>query len=147
MQIYSAVTRRYLESGGTPDGAFQLEEAHQEGFLRHFGLNESPFGVTPDPEFLFSTPMHKAALQGLINSIESKLGFSVLLGDAGTGKTTLLFQLLTHYAECARTAFVFQTQCSPRDLLRYIASELELPGPIRDEVSLHQRLKAMLIKE
>jgi TonB family protein len=130
-----------------PESAFVLARAEQEGFLRHFGFRESPFGVTPDPEFLFWTRMHNAALQSIISSIESNLGFSVLLGNPGTGKTSLLFHLLAQYRESARTAFIFQTQCKPHDLIRHIASELDLAVPRRDEVSLHQKLNGMLVEE
>ena len=130
-----------------PESAFVLARAEQEGFLRHFGFRESPFGVTPDPDFLFWTRMHNAALQAIISSIESNLGFSVLLGNPGTGKTSLLFHLLSLYRESARTAFIFQTQCKPHDLVRHIASELDLAVPRRDEVSLHQKLNGMLLEE
>ena len=95
----------------------------------------------------FSGPRHTGALQALINSIESNLGFSVLLGQPGTGKTTLLFHLLAQYRESARTAFVFQTQCRPHDLIRHIASELDLPLAGGDEVFLHRKLNGMLLKE
>jgi TonB family protein len=71
----------------------------------------------------------------------------VLLGEPGLGKTTLLLQLLTQYRNSARTAFIFQTQCKRYELLRYLASELELPVMKRDEVSLHRRLKEMLVDE
>lgn len=127
--------------------AFILARNQREGFLRHFGFRESPFGVTPDPEFLFWSERHSGALQALINSIESNLGFSVLLGQPGTGKTTLLFHLLAQYRDSARTAFVFQTQCRPHDLIRHIASELELPLVRGDEVFLHRKLNGMLLKE
>lgn len=130
-----------------PESAFVLARAEQEGFLRHFGFRESPFGVTPDPDFLFWTRMHNAALQAIISSIESNLGFSVLLGNPGTGKTSLLFHLLSLYRESARTAFIFQTQCKPHDLVRHIASELDLAVPRRDEVSLHQKMNGMLLEE
>jgi len=131
----------------TPQSAFLMARTQREAFLRHFGFRESPFGVTPDPEFLYWSRMHSAALQAMIDSIESNLGFSVLLGKSGTGKTSLLFHLLAQYRESARTAFVFQTQCGPHDLIRHIASELDLPTSGRDEVSLHQKLNEMLLKE
>lgn len=127
----------------------EFQEARDQGaeFLRHFGFSESPFGVTPNPAFLFSSRLHFTALQSLIQSIESNLGFAVLLGEPGMGKTTLLLQLLTQYRDSARTAFIFQTQCKRYELLRYLASEFELPVIKRDEVSLHRRLKDMLVDE
>jgi MSHA biogenesis protein MshM len=121
-------------------------ERHQQ-FLQHFGLRELPFGVTPNPGFLFSSKRHRAALESLVQSIESNLGFTVLLGEPGMGKTTLLRQLLRQYRDSARTAFLFQTQGKRYDLLRYLASELELPDSKGDEVLLHQGLKEMLVNE
>jgi TonB family protein len=91
--------------------------------------------------------MHYTALQAIVTSIESNLGFSVLLGKPGTGKTSLLFHLLAQYRESARTAFIFQTQCNSHDLVRHIASELDLAVGRRDEVSLHQKLNGMLLEE
>ncbi len=119
----------------------------RESLLRYFGFHEAPFGVTPNPDFLFSSGIHAAALQSMVQSIESNLGFTVLLGEPGMGKTTLLHHLLAQYRDSARTAFIFQTQCKRYDLLRYLASELELPVRKRDEVSLHQHLKEMLVNE
>jgi TonB family protein len=127
-------------------GMLAAEERSQE-LLQHFALRELPFGVTPNPSFLFSSRMHRAALQSMIQSIELNLGFTVLLGEPGTGKTTLLLQLLTQYRDSARTAFIFQTQGRRFDLLRFLVSELELPDSNGDEVLLHQRLREMLVNE
>ena len=135
------------EQGPIPVPTTSSARDQDEKLLRHFGFRESPFGVTPNPAFLFSSGMHRAALQSMIQSIESNLGFTVLLGGPGMGKTTLLLQLLTQYRDSARTAFIFQTQCKRYDLLRFLASELELPGVQHDEVGLHQRLKEMLVNE
>lgn len=145
--MYPVLTSNATNRRAPVEAAFRQARTEREALLKHFGFHQLPFAVTPDPGFLFRSGMHRAALEAIIHSIESNLGFTVLLGDPGTGKTTLLFQLLTQYRDCARTAFIFQTQCKPHDLLRYIASELELPGSKRDEVSLHQRLKAMLVEE
>ncbi|HEX7961775.1 MAG TPA: TonB family protein [Terriglobales bacterium] len=140
-------TNNAPEHGSVPvvDCAGAREECHE--LLRHSGFKEVPFGVTPNPAFLFLSKMHLAALNSMVQSIESNLGFTVLLGDPGVGKTTLVLRLLTQYHDSARTAFIFQTQCKRYELLRYLASELELPGDGRDEVSLHQRMKEMLVDE
>jgi len=59
-----------------------------------FGLRKSPFGLTPDPSFLFLTEQHREALCGLTLAILQRKGFTVLTGEAGTGKTTLLARVL-----------------------------------------------------
>jgi TonB family protein len=145
--MYPPVTNDGQERPAAIDPTFLWSRNQRDAFLSHFGFRESPFGVTPDPEFLFFSTIHRGAFEAMIHSIESNLGFTVLLGEPGTGKTTLLFQLLKQYQYCARTAFVFQTQCRPHDLLRYVASELDLPWRRRDEVTLHQRLNELVVKE
>jgi TonB family protein len=145
--MYPISTKNAPEHDAIPVAEFQEATGQGAEFLRHFGFCESPFGVTPNPAFLFSSRLHFTALQSLIQSIESNLGFAVLLGEPGMGKTTLLLQLLTQYRDSARTAFIFQTQCKRYELLRYLASEFELPVMKRDEVSLHRRLKDMLVDE
>ena len=59
-----------------------------------FELTKNPFRMTPDPELLFFTPAHREAFAGLTYSILSRKGFTVLTGDAGTGKTTLVTAIL-----------------------------------------------------
>src|SRR6185312_8705356 len=135
------------ERGPAVDLAFLRARREIDEFLSYFGFRESPFGVTPDPGFLFMSRRHREALDAMIQAIESNLGFTVLLGEPGLGKTTLLFQLLAQYRDSARTAFIFLTRCKPNDLLRYLASELELPGLNRDEVAFHQRLNDLLVRE
>lgn len=59
-----------------------------------FGLQKNPFNMTPDPGLLFIPPQHREALAGLTYAILSRKGFATLIGDAGTGKTTLLARTL-----------------------------------------------------
>jgi len=63
-------------------------------YYQFFGLQKEPFGMTPDPSFLFLSAAHREALAGLTYAILSRKGFVVLTGDAGTGKTTLLTRVL-----------------------------------------------------
>ena len=65
-------------------------------YTEFFGLSKEPFRLTPDPEFLYLTPQHREALAGITYAIVGRKGFTVLTGDAGTGKTTLLTRVLGH---------------------------------------------------
>jgi general secretion pathway protein A len=58
-----------------------------QGFYR---LNDHPFRLTPDPAYICLTAQHREALSGLLYGIRTRLGLTVLIGEAGTGKTTLL---------------------------------------------------------
>jgi general secretion pathway protein A len=64
-------------------------------YEQHFGLCERPFELTPNPRYLVLTPSHEEALGNLEYAIASRKGITVLLGEAGTGKTTLLRKALT----------------------------------------------------
>src|SRR2546427_6118737 len=92
--------------------------------LKFFGRREQPFGVTPDPSFLYLSPTHCEALASLFYGIETGRGFLALIAKPGMGKTTLLFHLLQKYRNSARTAFLFQTQCTSRELMRFLIAEL-----------------------
>jgi TonB family protein len=116
-------------------------------FFRHFGLDTQPFGVTPDPSFLYESGPHREALASLINSIESGLGFSSLIGDPGLGKTTLLYALLERYGPTSRTAFVFTARSRGDELLRQILDDFEVPVP-KDEVNaMYRSFRDMLVAE
>ena len=68
-----------------------------------FKLQSSPFGTSPDPRFLYMMPHTREALACLEYGISARKGFTVLTGEVGTGKTTLLRRLLTDPG-LARTA-------------------------------------------
>jgi general secretion pathway protein A len=55
-----------------------------------YGLRELPFDLTPNPKYLFLTPRHREALSNLEYGLSSAKAITVLIGEAGTGKTTLL---------------------------------------------------------
>jgi len=66
-------------------------------YFNVLGLSKEPFSSSPDPEFFFESNEHKAALTRLLIEIRLRRGLCVILGDVGTGKTTLsrkLFQML-----------------------------------------------------
>ena len=59
-------------------------------YLNHFGLDERPFDLSPDPRYLFMTSQHSEALANLEYGLSTGKAITLLLGEAGTGKTTLL---------------------------------------------------------
>jgi general secretion pathway protein A len=61
-----------------------------------FGVQEAPFGLTPDPKFMYLSAQHRNALAGLTYGILSRKRFILLVGDVGTGKTTLVRTALKH---------------------------------------------------
>ena len=117
------------------------------GFLGFYGLSEQPFDVTPDPAYLYLSPMHGEALSSLSHGIQNLRGFMALVAEPGMGKTTLLNRLMEELHETARTVFLFQTQCNSRELLRYLLSELGVESEAMDVVSMHRALNEILFQE
>ena len=113
--------------------------------FEHYGLIEEPFGVTPDPRFLYLGPKHREALASLLYGTEANRGFLALIAKPGMGKTSLLFQYLEHLGDKARTAFVFQTDCDSREFVRHILIDLGLDASGKDLSAMHEMLNQLLI--
>jgi general secretion pathway protein A len=94
----------------------------------HFRFRESPFGATPDPQFYYSNAIYQEAWATLGYGIESRKGFIVLTGEAGTGKTTLLKKAMTGFGSSVKTAYVPYTPFTRAELLPSILTELGLPA-------------------
>ncbi|MGA7927917.1 MAG: AAA family ATPase [Candidatus Sulfotelmatobacter sp.] len=117
-------------------------------FLDFYGLREQPFGVTPDPRFLYLSPAHREALASMFYGIDAERGFVALIAKPGMGKTTLLFQLLQKFQSRARTAFVFQTQCTSREFMRFLLLELGCEvSREQDLVTMHEQFNRCLLQE
>ena len=116
-------------------------------FLDFFGLREQPFGVTPDPRYLYLGPAHREALASLYYGIEANRGFLSLIARPGMGKTTLLFHLLAKFDRTARTAFLFQTQCSSREFMRFLLAEIGIETESQDFVRMHEQFNRCLVQE
>lgn len=116
-------------------------------FLDFYNLKEQPFGVTPDPRFLFLGRSHREALASLYCSIEAERGFAALIAYPGMGKTTLAFQLLERMQLDSRTVFLFQTQCDGREFYRYLLNGLGIDSQGMELVAMHYRLNQILSRE
>jgi general secretion pathway protein A len=115
--------------------------------LDYYKLAEQPFGVTPDPRFLFLTPTHREALASVLYGVCARRGFTALIAKPGMGKTTLLFEFLNHVKDQTKTAFLFQPQCTPNDLLRSLLADVGIEEDGSDFVRMHRRLIDCLFNE
>ncbi|MGC2417720.1 MAG: AAA family ATPase, partial [Candidatus Acidiferrales bacterium] len=116
-------------------------------FLEYYGLREQPFGVTPDPRFIYFGPAHREALASLLYAIETKRGFSAMVAEPGMGKTSLLFRLLESLQTSARTAFLFQTDGDSKELLRGLLSDLGIKSRRKGVAAMHADLNKALLEE
>jgi len=116
-------------------------------FLDYYKLREQPFGVTPDPRYLFQSRTHREAMASLFCGVTGGRGFMAVIARPGMGKTTLLFQLAQRIDATAKTVFLFQTHASPRDFLRSLMADLGIPDEDGDPVKIHSKLNQMLVRE
>lgn len=112
-----------------------------------YGLRESPFALTPETRHLFLSESHQEALASAIYGIQERKGFVLILGEVGTGKTTLVRHLLARFGSDVRTVFVFNPAVTFLELLQIILRDLELPCPALRRVEMIDTLNEYLLKE
>jgi len=93
-----------------------------------YGLKERPFTLVPDPDYLFLGSQHKLARAYLEYGIKERLGFVVLTGEVGTGKTTLIKSLLREKGATQRLGVLYQTPVEAEDLLDLLLQEFQIRG-------------------
>jgi len=93
-----------------------------------FGLQQYPFKLTPDPSFLYLPPKHREALAGLTYAFLERKGFTVLTGDAGTGKTTLIHSVLSHLPENrVESSIMLNPTLTASEFLEGVLLDFDLP--------------------
>ena len=115
--------------------------------LDFFGLREEPFGMAPDPAYLYASRTHSEALASLSLGIADNRGFFALIADPGMGKTTLLYHLLEELRDSTRTVLVFQTQCNSHEFIEYILNDLGVDTRGMGLVAMHGQLNEILFEE
>src|SRR3954462_15489787 len=95
-------------------------------YERFYQLRERPFALSPDPEYLYPSRVHREALDYLRYGLESHAGFVVITGEIGSGKTTLLQTLLRGLDAQTTVGRMGKTMRDPRDLLETIMIDLGL---------------------
>jgi general secretion pathway protein A len=95
-------------------------------YLEHYGLNEKPFEMSPDPRFLWLSEKHKEALAALEYAIIESKGFLVLTGDAGTGKTVLINGLIKSTRVKAVIATIPDPDLEILDFFNVLAEEFQM---------------------
>jgi general secretion pathway protein A len=101
-------------------------------YERFYGLRELPFELTPNPKFLFLTPRHREALSNLHYGLSSAKPITVLIGEAGTGKTTLLRTVLAS-EQCRHVQCVYLSNpaLTREDFVRMLAIRFDLSAEAR----------------
>ena len=104
------------------------------------GLSEKPFVLTPDPQFLFLSENHRTAIESLLYGIHQREGFMVIVGEIGTGKTTICRTLLEKLDRDIKAAVIFNSFLTEEELLESILQEYGFPSKGR---SRKERIDAL----
>ena len=115
-------------------------------YFDFYQLKEAPFNITPDPRFLFFTRQHRDAFDLMRYGIEHHRGFILLVGEVGSGKTTLCRALLASLPRQVHPALVLNPMLTATQLLRAILHDLGLVSNSRDRLYLVGQLNEYLLQ-
>ena len=112
-----------------------------------FGLKMKPFELLPNPDFLFLSTSHKKALYYLDHALLEQAGFMLLTGEIGSGKTTVIRDLLRRNGNRLVFAKVTNTNIGPQQLLSMVIDDFGISAPDREKSSLLKKLNEFLIAQ
>jgi len=101
-------------------------------YTEHFGLVHKPFNLVPDPAFFYLSPKHKTALTMLEYGLMSHAGFTVVTGEIGAGKTTLIRALLKRIADDCVIGLINNTHESFGELMTWVLDALDIESDAVD---------------
>jgi general secretion pathway protein A len=117
-------------------------------YANYFGLKETSFSITPDPQYLFLSEQHREALAHLLYGAGESGGFVLLTGEVGTGKTTVCRAFLEQLPEGVDVALILNPSMTVTELLRAVCDELRIHVPEKERTvkCLVDRLNDYLLK-
>jgi len=117
-------------------------------YERFYNLRERPFSLTPDPDYLYPSRVHKEALSYLRYGIEGHAGFVVITGEIGCGKTTLLQTVLRGLDRQTSVSRLVNTNLDARELIEAVMLDFGLdPGQGRSKPHLLHDLARFLVDQ
>jgi len=112
-----------------------------------YGFREKPFNIVSDPGLLYLSEKHRMALHYLEYGVMNVIGFMLLTGEIGTGKTTIIKRFFRQIRDEIDVAVVFNTNASSEQLLELILDEFELDLPNGGKVAYLNTLNRYLLEK
>jgi putative secretion ATPase (PEP-CTERM system associated) len=116
-------------------------------YERFYQLRERPFALSPDPDYLYPSRVHREALDYLRYGLESQAGFVVITGEIGSGKTTLLQTLLRGLDSQTTVGRIVNTMLEPRELIETILIDFGLESQNRSKPTMLRDLAQYLVDQ
>ena len=114
-------------------------------YRQFYNLRLNPFKIEPDPEFLWLGEKHREGLATLQYGILENMGFILLTGDVGTGKTVLLHQLRKTLPAQVKVAVVQDPGIEVLDLYRFLSEDFEITDRLEGKANFLIQFKRFLI--
>ncbi len=148
LPLAPAQPRAMPKSRITLDRRAQAKAPKKENVYQgFFGFSEKPFDLTPDPKYLYLSPKHKEVLAHLVYGMQENNGFLKIIGEVGTGKTTICRSFLRELHEDFNIAYIFNPCMNALELLQTINSELGLPAESKSRKELIEILNVFLLQQ
>jgi putative secretion ATPase (PEP-CTERM system associated) len=116
-------------------------------YERFYNLRDRPFALSPDPDYLYPSRVHREALDYLRFGIEGHAGFVVITGEIGSGKTTLLQVLLRNLDGQTTVVRLVNTLLTGRELLESILLDLDVSQVPPTKPTMLRELARVLIDQ
>ena len=116
-------------------------------YKSYFNLTKKPFDLLPNPEFIYLSKSHKRVLSYLDYGIKERVGFILLTGDVGSGKTTIIRDLINKKHDKIVLAKIFNTRVNSDQLISMINDDFGLPVQGKDKIELLRDLNTFLISQ
>lgn len=116
-------------------------------YEQYFSLKCKPFELIPNPDFLFMSGTHKKAMTYLDYGIKERIGFILLTGEIGSGKTTIIRNLIKNLNGSVRLSRVNNTKVSSEQLLSMINEDFGMEVEGKSKSKLLSELNEFLIEE
>lgn len=117
-------------------------------YTSFFGFSERPFTLLPDPDFLYWSPAHTRAFSVLEYGVVTRAPLTVITGEVGAGKTTLVQHLIKTLDENVKVGLISNAQGGRGDLLRWVLNALDIIPPAHDDyIAAFQKFQDYLIEE
>jgi general secretion pathway protein A len=116
-------------------------------YEKYFNLKIKPFELVPNPAFLYMSRTHKRAIHYLDYGIKARAGFILLTGEVGSGKTTLITDMIKRVDKSVTLAKVFNTKVNSEQLLTMINDDFGLDVKGKDKVSLLKELNDFVVEQ